>query len=172
MRRWSQEWWDQVVAGYTEEEFVQNFRMSRNAFHHICQRLSPRHSRGHTSFRRSIYLRKQVGVGLYWVAMGADYRTLANLFGIAKSSVCAIVHDFCKAVHQILIPDYIKIPQGDYLQEVLGFRQRFPPVCWGDRREQCSVGQNDVKVTLNVTWLFRLRSHSKKSDTYPIQYHI
>lgn len=38
--------------------------------------------------------------------------------------------------------------------------------------KQCSAGQNDVKVALNATWLFRLRSHSKKSDTYPIQYHI
>ena len=35
--------------------------------------------------------------------------------------------DFCKAVYQILMPDYIKLPQGDDLQEVLrGFRQRFP----------------------------------------------
>ena len=123
MRRRSQEWWDQDVAGYTEQEFFQNFRMSRNTFHHICQRLSPRLSRGDTSFRRSISLRKRVGVGLYWVATGAGYRTLANLFGIAKSSVCAIVHDFCKAVHQVLMPDYNKLPQGEDLQEALrGFR--------------------------------------------------
>ena len=64
-------------------------------------------------------MRKQVGVGLHWVATGAGYRTLANLFGIAKSSICFIVHDFCKAVHQVLMPDYIKLPQGDDLQEVL-----------------------------------------------------
>ena len=60
-----------------------------------------------------------MGVGLYWVATGAGYRTLANLFGIAKSFVCAIVHDFCIAVHQVLMPDYIKLPQGDDHQEVL-----------------------------------------------------
>jgi len=84
MRRRSQEWWDQDVAGYTEQEFFQNFRMSRNTFHHIGQRLSLRLSRD-TSFRRSISLRKRVGVGLYWVATGADYRSLANLFGIVKS---------------------------------------------------------------------------------------
>ena len=83
------------------------------------QLLSPRLSRGDTSFRRSISLRKQVGVGPYWVATGTGYRTLANLFGIAKSSIRAIVHDFCKAVHQVLMPDYIKLPQGDDLQEVL-----------------------------------------------------
>ena len=74
-----------------------------------------------------------MGVGQYWVAKGEGYCTLANLFDIAKSSVCAIVHDFCKAVHQVLMPDYIKIPQGDDLQEVLrGFRQRWGfPQCAG-----------------------------------------
>ena len=128
MRRRSQEWWDQDVAGYTEQEFFQNFRMSRNAFHHICQRLSL--SRGDTSFRRSIYLRKRLGVGVYWVARGAGYHTLANLFGIAKSSAKLCTRSSCMEV----------------LQEVLqGFRQRW--------------GKNDVKVALNATWLFRLRSH-------------
>ena len=74
-----------------------------------------------------------MGVGLNWVATGVGYRTLANLFGIAKSSVCAIVHDFCKAVHQVHMPDYIKIPQGDDLQDVLrSFRKRWGfPQCAG-----------------------------------------
>ena len=67
-----------------------------------------------------------MGVGLYWVATGAGNRTLANLFGIAKSSVCVIAHDFCKAVHEVLMLEYIKLSQGDDLQEVLrGFRQRW-----------------------------------------------
>ena len=58
---------------------------------------------------------------------------LTNLFGIAKSSVYAIVHDFSKAVHQVLMPDYIKLPHGDDLQEVLrGFSQRWGfPQCAG-----------------------------------------
>ena len=73
-----------------------------------CQRRSPRLSRGDV-VQEIISLRKRVGVGLYWVATGAGYRSLANLFGIAKL---------------FFLPDYIKLPQGDDLQEVLrGFRQ-------------------------------------------------
>jgi len=58
-RRRSQAWWDQDAAGYTEQEFFQNFRKWRNTVHHIGQRLSPRLSRGD---RRSISLRKRVGL--------------------------------------------------------------------------------------------------------------
>jgi len=68
-------------------------------------------------------LEKAGGGGAILGSNGASYRTLDTLFGI----VCAIVHDFCKSVHQVLMPDCIKLPQGDDLQEVLrGFRQRFP----------------------------------------------
>ena len=107
-------------------------------------------------------MRKQIGVGLYCVATGEGYHTLANLFGIAKSSVCAIVHDLCKTVHQVLMPDYTKLPWGDDLQEVLrGFRQRwgFPQCAWANEGA-VQRDQNDVKVALNATWLFRLRSDS------------
>jgi len=83
---------------------------------------------------------------------------------LSSVTVCAIVHDFCKAVHQVVMPDYIKLPQGDDLQEVLrGFRQRWGfPKCAGAIDGSSAAGQNDVKVAV----------HLKKSDTYLIQYHI
>ena len=94
------------MAGYTEQEFFQNFRLRRNAFHHVCQRLSPRLSRD----VQEIHLLEKAS-GAILGGNGAGYRTLANLFGIAKSSVCATVLDFCKAVPQVLMPDCIKLSQ-------------------------------------------------------------
>ena len=129
------------MNGFTETDFIQNFRMSRVTFNYICQPLSTRLSRQDTQFRPPMSLRKHVGVGLYWLATGAAYRMLSNLFCIAKSSVCLIVHEFCKAVHHVLMPDYIKIPQGDDLREVLqGFRMRwgFPTVRRSNRQESYS----------------------------------
>lgn len=134
MKNRSQEWWDEDVNGrFTEMEFLQNFRMSKATFNYICQRLSTRLERQDTNMRRPIPLAKRVGVALYWLATGSCYRTLANLFGIANSSICGIIHDFCQAVREVLMPEYIKLPQGDDLREVIdGFRQRWGfPQCAG-----------------------------------------
>ena len=36
----SQQWWDYDVNGFTETDFIQKFRISRDTFNYICQRLS------------------------------------------------------------------------------------------------------------------------------------
>ncbi|KAL7874886.1 hypothetical protein SRHO_G00058560 [Serrasalmus rhombeus] len=71
--------------------------------------------------RRTTSLRKRVGASLYWLATGVGYHTLSNLFGIGKASVCLIIRDFCKAVHYVLMPDYISLPQDIFR----GFRTRW-----------------------------------------------
>uniref|UniRef100_A0A3Q2CA38 DDE Tnp4 domain-containing protein n=1 Tax=Cyprinodon variegatus TaxID=28743 RepID=A0A3Q2CA38_CYPVA len=90
--------------GFSDTEFIQNFRM---------------------------FWTKRVAVGLYWLATGACYCTIANLFGIARSTVCSLVHDFCKAARHI--PEYINLPQGDDLSEVVeDFKNRRGfPQCGG-----------------------------------------
>ncbi len=113
------------MSGFTETDSIQNFGMSRHTFDYICQCLPTRLLHQDTHLRQPISLKNGIGVGLCWLATGAGYRTLSNLFGIAKSSICLIVHDFHQAVCHLLTPGYIKIPQDDLQEVIQGFRQRW-----------------------------------------------
>uniref|UniRef100_A0A9J7Y3U0 DDE Tnp4 domain-containing protein n=1 Tax=Cyprinus carpio carpio TaxID=630221 RepID=A0A9J7Y3U0_CYPCA len=133
MRQRTQDWWDRVVGTWGQELWVSNFRMRRETFEMLCVRLSPMLSYEDTTFRQAISVQKHVGVGLWWLATGAGYRTLAHLFGISDASVCLIVREFCHAVRNEMMREYIKLPEGEELQTVLlGFKNRWGfPQCAG-----------------------------------------
>uniref|UniRef100_A0A3P9I7M2 DDE Tnp4 domain-containing protein n=1 Tax=Oryzias latipes TaxID=8090 RepID=A0A3P9I7M2_ORYLA len=115
----SQEWWDTYVSGFIDTEFISYFRMTRSTFNYVCEGLRITLSREETCLRQPITVQKRLGVGLYWLATGMCYRTIANLFGIAKSTVFSIVHEFWEALRRVLMPQYIKLRKGDDLQEVI-----------------------------------------------------
>ncbi|CAJ1064705.1 protein ANTAGONIST OF LIKE HETEROCHROMATIN PROTEIN 1-like isoform X2 [Xyrichtys novacula] len=114
------------MSRFTDIEFLHNFWMTKRIFAYICEQLSPTLVRQNTNFRHPVPVNKHVGTGLYWLATGTCLLTVANLFGIAKSTVCIILHEFCCEVRQVLLPEYIKMPKGDDLHEVImGFRQKW-----------------------------------------------
>ena len=74
--------------------------------------------------RSAICVEHRVAVTLLCLASCSEYRLLGHLFGIARSTVCVIVHDTCKAIVQVLSPEYIKFPTGTALTEVVeGFKE-------------------------------------------------
>eukprot|EP00058_Branchiostoma_floridae_P028280 XP_002613771.1 hypothetical protein BRAFLDRAFT_85312 [Branchiostoma floridae] len=91
----SQHWWENdVLNNFSDKDWIENFRMRRTTFDFICTELSGRLTRQNTRFREAISVTKRVGVALWYLATGADYRTLSHLFGVGRSTVCIIVREF------------------------------------------------------------------------------
>ena len=104
--------WEETCQGWSDQDWKENFRMSRVAFEYIAMELSPIISKRDTNFRKAISARQRLAVTLYRLADTASYRTIANLFAIGKSTVCEIVVQVCNAIVQFLLPRYIRLPQS------------------------------------------------------------
>lgn len=89
--------------------FKQNFRMHRSTFYKLCDRLSGL-TKQDTVLRAAIPLHKRIAVAIYALASSAEYRTIGNLFGIGKSTVCELLLDFCQEVWVKLSPLVLKNP--------------------------------------------------------------
>ena len=132
--RRSSTWWEEIVCNtFTEQDWIENFRVSRETFLYICAQLQHKIVKCDTRFRQAISLQKRVAITLWVLATPCEYRSVAHLFGLARCTVCRIVHDTCKAIVKVLLPKYIHFPTGDWLSEVVqGFLNKWGiPQCAG-----------------------------------------
>ena len=53
------------------------------------------------------------------MASSAEYHTIANLFGVGKSTVHKCIHDVCTAMAENILYKYVKFPADDDLQHVI-----------------------------------------------------
>ena len=103
---------------FTPQDWIKNFRMSRETFDYLCHRLYPILKKENTVMQQSISVQQQVAITLWCLATPTEYHTIAHLFGVARSTVCAIVHKACLAIVENLMGTYIKFPRGDQLERV------------------------------------------------------
>ncbi|XP_067652410.1 uncharacterized protein [Haliotis asinina] len=101
-------------------------------FNLLCQKLR-RHLEKQSRIRQTICLEHRVAVAVYFLATTGEYRTIANLFGIHKSTVCCIVHEVCNAIYTYIFPAVVKFPEGEELKRVIsGFQKKWNfPNCGG-----------------------------------------
>ena len=107
--------------------------MSRETFSYIYEQLRSRLLRQDTVMRRAISVERRVGITLWFLATPSEYRTIAHLFGVARSTACEIVHETCTAIVDCLLKQYIQFPSGARLDEVVdGFLNKWGvPMCVG-----------------------------------------
>ena len=116
----SSDWWNRIVMlSFTESDWLGNFRMGKDTFMYVCNQLRSHIERKRTTMRQPISVEKRVGMTIWRLATNVDYRTIGHLFGISRASVCCIVKEVCTVMVKVLMPMYIKWPEGDCLQQVI-----------------------------------------------------
>ena len=99
--------------------------MSRETFEILCNELQPHIGRQMTRLRQPISVDARVAITIWRLGTNTEYRTIAALFGIGRSTACEVVLETCEAIALHLIPKYVCIPQNEKLRETIdGFR------CW------------------------------------------
>ena len=111
------------VPSFSEDIFRQNFRLSRDLFEWLLKQVGSALQKEELSMQTTICPAKRLAIGLYTLATTAEYRTIANLFGVSRSSVCVIFEEVIDVIVSRLRERYIKLPVGNQLSEVIdGFR--------------------------------------------------
>ena len=128
-------WWDNLRGGVAvDEEWKENFRMSKSSFFKLCDELRPHLEKKATIMWSPIDVEKQVGITLYYLSDEGRLRKTANAFGVSRSSVSIIVRRVTRLISMYLGPKYIQIPvtEDDVQEKVKGFYSAFGfPQCIG-----------------------------------------
>lgn len=62
-----------------------------------------------------------MAVSLYFLGSCCEYRVAGNAFGIHKSTVHNIIHEFVLAVNKVLMPRFIKMPNDAKAIEIASY---------------------------------------------------
>ena len=79
----STHWWDTIVNGtFSDADWLENFRMSRQTFAYLCNELRPRLSRSDTNLRKAIAVEHRVAIAIWSLATNVEYRTIGHLHSL------------------------------------------------------------------------------------------
>nr|XP_055058042.1 uncharacterized protein LOC129442166 [Misgurnus anguillicaudatus] len=110
-------WWEQLR--WRETDWIQNLRMSQNTYLQLCHLLAPHLMKKDTHLRKAVSVQKRVAVALWRLGTQVEYRTIAHLFGLGRSTVHAITREFCKAVCQHLQPIFVSFPNANESEQII-----------------------------------------------------
>uniref|UniRef100_A0A8C3FIS8 DDE Tnp4 domain-containing protein n=1 Tax=Chrysemys picta bellii TaxID=8478 RepID=A0A8C3FIS8_CHRPI len=129
-RETSTEWWDRIVLQvWDESQWLRNFRMQKGTFLELCELLSPALKRNDTWMRAALTVQKRVAIALWKLATPDSYRSVANRFGVGKSTVGVVVMQVAKAIVDVLLSKVVTL--GNVEAIIDGFAAMGFPNCGG-----------------------------------------
>ena len=108
-----------LYPDWEDDQYVQHFRMRKDAFWRLHRKYGYLLERQVTQFRHPIPTDKRLAITLHFLAQGLSFAQLALMYGVGKSTAVAVVHDTVKHLRAHLVPDSIQFPKGRELEQVL-----------------------------------------------------
>ncbi|CAM5120087.1 unnamed protein product, partial [Eretmochelys imbricata] len=128
----SPEWWDHIVMQvWDDEQWLQNFRIRKATFMGLSAELAPNLGSKDTRLRAALVVEKQVAIAIWKLATPDSYQSVANQFGVGKSTVGIVFMQVCRATNRILLRRTVTL--GNVHDIVAGFAQMGFPNCGGAR---------------------------------------
>ncbi|XP_050811119.1 RING finger protein 141 isoform X1 [Gopherus flavomarginatus] len=124
------EWWDHIVMEvWDDEQWLQNFWMRKATFMGLCAGLAPTLWRKDTRLRAALPVEKRMAIAIWKLATPDSCRSVANQFGVGKSTVGIVLMQVCRAINRILLRRTVTL--GNVQDIVDGFAQMDFPNCGG-----------------------------------------
>ena len=129
----SDDWFTMVDSTFTQEQWYENFRVTKNTFTFILSEIEHDIARHDTPMWKAVPARKKLAMILYCLASTSEYRTIASLFGVSKAFLCNSIKDVSCAIIKSLQGRLIYIPKNDELKSILEtYREKWGfPMCAG-----------------------------------------
>ncbi|XP_070398318.1 uncharacterized protein [Nothobranchius furzeri] len=109
----SQDWWERVVMmEFTDTDWRENFRMSRQSFAKLCGMMERVMEPSVVTIRAPVPTAMRVAMVLYKLASCAECRLIANQFGVHKSTVKKMVYLFCHGMVDSVIKTLIRFSES------------------------------------------------------------
>lgn len=88
MRPNSDDWFILADSTFKREQWYENFRDTRDTFTIILNDIEHDIAKQDTTMRKAVPMRKKLAMTLYYFASTAEFRTIANLFGVSRAFLC------------------------------------------------------------------------------------
>ena len=105
-----------IVMNWSDKEWKQNFRITRETYCYLCDKLQP-YLQKQLAVREPLSVAQRVALTLWRLGTNVEYRTISHLFGIGLSTVCVVVHEVSQVIVEQLTAQYICVPSGQGLKE-------------------------------------------------------
>ena len=127
-------WWSTIVPVMDDRQLKENFRLQKSTFAQLIKQVGPHLRRNDTILRRAVPVEKRIACALYALGSTSELRTVANLFGLGKSTTGELLHEFCSTIVDVFFHRLVKFPSSD--QEIVDtihdFLVRYDyPMCIG-----------------------------------------